>query len=446
MPIYCKEPNCISEKTGKRTIAIYGFSGEGAKYCSKHKLEGMVNVKDKTCIFENCKTIPYFNYPNENIGLYCSKHQKPGMKNVKSKTCAFEGCTTMPSFNYEKEKKALYCVTHKLEGMINVISKTCAFESCEIQPSFNYSTKKVGLYCVEHKLEGMKNVIDKLCVFEGCEIQPVFNYPNEKVPLYCVTHKLEGMTNIKSKICKTKFCETQIRDNYKYKGYCSRCYRFMFPDEPISINYKTKENEVFKFISENFSNYNWISDKTIYGGCSRRRPDIFLDLFSHVIVIETDENQHTDYGSTCENKRLMELSEDIGHRPMIMIRFNPDGYTDFNGKKVQSCWFINKNNGECEIRYMDKWLERLDILGKEVEKWIEIGCDLDKIVEVVSLFYDENTKQTKIIENSISDEKNYTKQDLEKHTIKELILMCKEKGIRGYSHKKKVVIIQMILC
>jgi hypothetical protein len=102
---------------------------------------------------------------------------------------------------------------------------------------------------------------------------------------------------------------------------------------------------------------------------------------------------------------------------------------------------------------MDKWLERLDVLGKEVAKWIEIGCNLDKTVKVISLFYDENIKEIEIIENidnnifDIEDfnEKNYTKQNLEKCTIKELILICKEKGIRGYSKKKKAEIINMIL-
>ena len=59
---------------------------------------------------------------------------------------------------------------------------------------------------------------------------------------------------------------------------------------------------------------NWISDKII-NGCSKRRPDLVLDLLYQIVII--DENQHIDYDCSCENKRIMELSQDIAHRPII---------------------------------------------------------------------------------------------------------------------------------
>ena len=34
---------------------------------------------------------------------------------------------------------------------------------------------------------------------------------------------------------------------------------------------------------------------------------------------------------SCENKRIMEISQDLGHRPIVFIRFNPDEYNK-NGK------------------------------------------------------------------------------------------------------------------
>lgn len=68
--------------------------------------------------------------------------------------------------------------------------------------------------------------------------------------------------------------------------------------------------------------------KTINGACSKRRPDLFLDLGYQIIVTEIDEYQHlnTSYDSTCENKRIMEISQDVGHRSVVFIRFNPDEY------------------------------------------------------------------------------------------------------------------------
>jgi hypothetical protein len=68
-----------------------------------------------------------------------------------------------------------------------------------------------------------------------------------------------------------------------------------------------------------------IFDKPIEGGCSKHRPDIFIDFGSHCIIIEIDENRHVSY--TCEEKRMAALYEDIGFRKVVFLRFNPDGYT-----------------------------------------------------------------------------------------------------------------------
>ena len=54
-------------------------------------------------------------------------------------------------------------------------------------------------------------------------------------------------------------------------------------------------------------------------GCSKRRPDLLLDMGYHIIIVEVDENKHTGYDCSCENKRLMELSQDLQHLSLIHI-------------------------------------------------------------------------------------------------------------------------------
>jgi hypothetical protein len=125
---------------------------------------------------------------------------------------------------------------------------------------------------------------------------------------------------------------------------------YTFPDEPVTRNYKTKERNVVEFITNTFSGFSWIYNKRIYDGCSKKLPDLFLDLGFQVLIVEIDENGHDGYDNMCENKRIMELSKDLDHRPIVLIRFNPDGYTDKNEKKIQSCWCINKQ-GVCVVRY-----------------------------------------------------------------------------------------------
>jgi hypothetical protein len=191
------------------------------------------------------------------------------------------------------------------------------------------------------------------------------------------------MIDVKHKTCKSEWCLTRFQE--KYDGYCLYCYINLFPDKPLSRNYKTKEHSVVEYIKTNISN-NWVADKKIVGGCSKRRPDLLLDLEHQVIIIEVDENQHIDYDCSCENKRLMELSQDIGHRPVVFIRFNPDSYKK-NEKNITSCWSIN-GNGICVISKSkkDEWNERLNVLVEQTNYWIHNKTN--KTIEIVQLFYD----------------------------------------------------------
>lgn len=107
---------------GCRKRPGYNFPGESTtgKYCSQHKLEGMVDVKHKPCQFEGCSKRPYFNYQGETHGVLCNEHKQPGMINVGQAPCAEPGCHLAPSFNFPGQKKRLFCAQHKLEGMVNI--------------------------------------------------------------------------------------------------------------------------------------------------------------------------------------------------------------------------------------------------------------------------------------------------------------------------------------
>ena len=188
------------------------------------------------------------------------------------------------------------------------------------------------------------------------------------------------MIDIKHKRCKTPLCTTRATE--KYEGYCMYCFVNTFPDKKVSRNYKTKEKATTDFILSQYPTIDWISDKRVQDGCSRRRPDLFLDLGYQIIIIEVDENQHIDYDCSCENKRLMELSQDVGHRPIIFIRFNPDEYND-----ITSCWGINKQGiAIVKKSKIKEWEERLTTLKTQIDYWLENATD--KTIEVIQLFYD----------------------------------------------------------
>ena len=273
--------------------------------------------------------------------------------------------------------------------MVDVISKRCIQENCKRQPNFNEEGQTKGLFCSEHKSENMVDVISKTCVHPNCNTQPFYNFEGEKAK-YCSEHKLENMVNVKNKTCKTPLCNIKVRD--KYDEYCLRCNIHLFPDKPIARNYKTKEKNVTDFVLEKFKNITIITDKKINDGCSKRRPDLLLDLGYQVLIVEIDENQHIDYDCSCENKRIMELSQDVNHRPIIFIRFNPDKYKNVNNENITSCFGIDNRSGVLIVKKskQKEWNERLNVLKNVIEYWINPANKTDKMIEIIQLFYDKN--------------------------------------------------------
>ena len=377
-----KNKRCLEEKCNTRP----NFNLQNEKvglYCKKHKKENMIDVVSKSCLEEKCNTIPYFNFQNEKVGIYCLEHKKEKMIDVKSKRCLEKKCNKQAAFNFQNKKVGIYCSIHKSENMMDVISKHCLENGCTTRPNFNFQNEKVGIYCSEHKKENMIDVKNKCCLEKKCNKQPAFNFQNEKIGIYCKEHKKENMINVKSKRCLQ--CD-DIQISNKYNRYCIRCFIHKFPDEKISRNYKTKETHMTDFIKQEFlDEATTVFDKQA-GGCSKRRPDVYIDKLTHIVIVECDENQHKD--TACENKRIMELFQDFAKRPIVFIRFNPDSYINENGTKISSSFRLCKNTGISIIRDKNEWNDRLQTLKKCMNKWLTTIPE--KEVTNQYLFYDKN--------------------------------------------------------
>ena len=199
---------------------------------------------------------------------------------------------------------------------------------------------------------------------------------HDKIRYQCVTcmgpriciHKIRKNTCITctpSSGCQN--CKFVSILSSKWKPYCFRCYCILNPDAIIPRKYKLKEHHVTDALKEHFKDQiTMIFDKKIEGGCSRKRPDVCIDFGSHCLMIEIDENRHVNY--TCEEKRMVDLYEDIGFRKIVFLRFNPDGYkekkkyptpfkytktgllkldeTEFNRRMVQLIEKINDHKAE----------------------------------------------------------------------------------------------------
>ena len=384
-------------------IAYFNLIELSGAFCKEHKTDDMINVYSPFCTYVSetnlkCAKHAGWGYATDKKKVRCAEHHLDGMDDLKHPLCKEPKCPHRRSYGFPKDKIMTHCAEHKKTGMVNLKHKMC--EECEktkkvedvLIASYNYNGESAGRFCKKHQLEGMVDVTHQRCIFKDgeldCNHRPLYNVYTETKPRFCLKHKTKEMIDVANKKCLSSWC---FERSYSpsYEGYCLRCFVHLFPDKKIARNYKTKEKAVSDFILKIFSNMSWFSDKRINDGCSKRRPDLFLDLGYQIIVIEVDENQHVNYDCSCENKRLMEISQDVGHRSIVFVRFNPDQYVNKDGIKINTCWTINKSTKLlCVSKANDKeWTNRLNSLMQQVQYWLDNKSE--KMVEIVQLFYDE---------------------------------------------------------
>ena len=276
-------------------------------------------------------------------------------------------------------KSQRYCSLHKLDDMIDIKNKKCI--TCNIKRSnFNYVNESKALYCSDCKLDDMIDIKHKKCI--TCNFKrPIFNYVNEPKALYCGDCKLDDMIDIISKKC------TNCNINYasrNYKPHCFNCFGYLSPNDSRVRNFKTKEQAYMSEIQKVYPDI--ILDQKVNGGCSRRRPDGLIDCLTHSVIIEIDENEHKSYDDSCSNFRMMELFEDLGSRPIVFIRFNPDSYK-LNNTRVRGSFGITKVTGELKKVNLE-FSKRLSELLTNIQ--YQVSNIPDKEITIEYICYSDN--------------------------------------------------------
>ena len=165
--------------------------------CSGHRLNGMVNVYNKTCLNEECSKRPLYNFPNKKSGVMCKEHSLTGMVDLQNPKCPV--CKKYGGFNYPGQK-GMFCSQHALDGMVFANKNTCKHEGCTITAKYNLpSAKKTGKYCFAHKLIGMINVSTGVCIIENCTIPAVYRDSSNNIPTHCHVHRQNEMIDIAHK-------------------------------------------------------------------------------------------------------------------------------------------------------------------------------------------------------------------------------------------------------
>ena len=108
--------------------ASYGLPDEVARFCKRHAGVGFV-LSTKTCAYDGCDRQPSFGHKTSSEAIYCSKHKPDHFVDVKNKTCVHEGCPKNRSFGL-KGGERLWCYDHKTEDCINLVETKCSMACC----------------------------------------------------------------------------------------------------------------------------------------------------------------------------------------------------------------------------------------------------------------------------------------------------------------------------
>ena len=389
----CETPGCSIR-------ASYGAEMGRPRYCGEHgKPLGMENVVSRTCA--ECDVQPSFGFEGQGA-THCKAHKKRFMVDVKSKICEHEKCDVIACVGFEWSKP-LRCATHILPGMYNVVTKRCEGKDgrggCDKMPTFGYKGGS-RIRCKEHADEAtMEDVGHTKCSHDGCNTRATFGI-EWKTPTHCFDHcDRHTMDNVIDTRCVS--CFTAVARKPHLNGHCFRCFIEEFPQNSLVRNHKTKETSVLEHLTSQFPNIQFRADKRIPGGKSKYRPDILFDVRDRYVVVEIDENQHSEYDGKEEEDRIDSIYEDLNTmgksefddfsaKPLILIRFNPDKYRD-GSKLVKSCWkHSTKTNLAC-ISDEESWNDRLQVLKTTIDALIDHPVETLEKIHEIKLFYNNNT-------------------------------------------------------
>ena len=383
--------SALCEHEGCITKPMYGEKGKPSRFCAKHKLDGMCNRQ--SCEFEDCPIQSAYNYPHESKFRFCATHKLEGMVNLRARTCNSSGCTKNPSFGF-KGRSTTRCAAHKEEGMINLISKYCESEGCDIYASFAFKGEKPR-FCQTHSEEGMVGVMAKRCTHEDCEsTSRNYDIPGGKGSV-CAAHKEPGMIDVKSRRCEQcasiasvgkpgsqrshcrvhrkpgmitlprarclvcrkpafygvnyipRRCEAHKTDDDQnlIERECVSCKLIMVLDNDdkcefcvphtFETNRLAKQNALMAYL-DFYGLTGESTDKVVNNGdCGHERPDRVFDFGDKIVILECDEHQHKDRQCSCEQTRMVNISQGYGGLPVYFIRWNPDPYAPSVDTKKQ---------------------------------------------------------------------------------------------------------------
>ena len=311
-----KYVNILCQKDNCKSISYFNYEEEQKpKYCISHKNEYMIYIKYNRCKFKLCHIQPSFNYPDQ-PALYCKYHKLTDMIDVTNKTCEYDGCNEKANYNYKDEMIKKFCVSHKLDNMIEILYqlKYCEHDSCKIKPSFNFKDQTIRRFCKLHKLNNMVDLSHKICEYNECNEKANYNYLG-KNPKFCKSHKLDNMVNIYYKYCEYDGCNKLPYYNYKDEkpifckthklnemiNVCNKYCEYDGCNKLPSYNYEGKTKGIFCKSHKLNEMINVCNKHCEYNGCNIRSTYNYIGEKPRFCVTHKLENMINVIGKICKS-------------------------------------------------------------------------------------------------------------------------------------------------
>lgn len=339
------------------------------------------------CTREGCKKQAKYGDPKTKKATHCGEHKLEGYVNLYAKRCEHDGCSTTASFGAPTTKKKLtHCAKHRPEGYIDLYNKWCEHDGCSTTAKYGDPQTKKKTHCTKHKPVGHVDLSNKMCA--GCnKKQPVYGLDRSKPATHCRSCKSEDMFDVSHSVCVSEHCDT-AQPPPGYDGYCTHCFRNLFPLDPRtqSIRAKTREIAVRDFLVERYGDA-FVHNQSLFTSCEcdhRRSVDFRRIVGGTMLAVEVDEGQHKgqSYRDDAE-ARYNDLAVAFGGK-WVFIRFNPDSYIDAQGRRIKGFFDAKGARRSSEIaRRMQALAECIDEQIKRIER-----DENDELLDEIFLFYD----------------------------------------------------------
>jgi hypothetical protein len=106
--------------------------------------------------------------------------------------------------------------------------------------------------------------------------------------------------------------------------------------ERFKTNRLAKQNDLMEYLNGKGLRGNSTDIVIDKGVCGLERPDRVFDFEDKIVILECDEHQHRERACSCEQTRMVNISQSYGGTPVYFIRWNPDNYASVDGREPES--------------------------------------------------------------------------------------------------------------